>query len=84
MISAGAHFQVVSSFLTVRQYNESRGFFIVPAGATVVTAGELQPAGLIPIRVSGELLLAFSRDLRERTRYMPTAGDPQEWLEELS
>jgi hypothetical protein len=74
MISPGARYRVLSPLLTVRKYGEARGFFTVPPGAIVETAGDLQTAGLVPIRVFGELLLAFSRDLHERSQVLQAAS----------
>lgn len=82
MISLAAHYRVLSPLLTVRKYSEARGFFTVPAGAIVETAGELQPAGLIPICVFGELLLVFSRDLHERSQALQSGGAPAGWGED--
>lgn len=68
MISPAARYRVLAPLLTVRKFSEVRGFFTVPAGAIVETAGDLEPAGLVPIRVHGQLVLAFSRDLHERSQ----------------
>jgi len=82
MPSPSARYRVVSPFLTVRELNEARGFFTVPAGAIVETAGDPQSTGLIPIRVYGELLLAFSRDVRERSQYLHCDGASTAWTQE--
>lgn len=79
MISPAARYRVLSPLLTVRKYSEARGFFTVPAGAIVETAGEIETAGLIPIRVFGQLLLAFSRDLHERSQALQSGGAPTGW-----
>lgn len=76
MISPVARYRVVTPLLTVRKYSEARGFFTVPPGAIVETAGELEAAGLIPIRVYGQLVLAFSRDLHERSQELQSSGAP--------
>lgn len=72
MMSPTARYRVLSPLLTVRRYREASGFFTVPAGTIVETAGEPQPTGLIPIRVFGELVFAFSLDLRERSQVVPS------------
>jgi hypothetical protein len=74
MFSPGARYRVVSPFLTVKEFSAARGFFTVPAGAIVETAGETASSGLVPIRVHGELLLAFSDDLRERSQCLSLDG----------
>ena len=74
MISPSARYRVLSPLLTVRKYSEARGFFTVPAGTIVETAGDIESAGLIPIRVFGQLLLAFSRDLHERSQVLQAGG----------
>jgi hypothetical protein len=83
MISSSARYRVLSPLLTVRKYSETRGFFTVPAGAIVETAGELEPPGLIPIRVFGQLLLVFSRDLSERTQVLQSGRSPVGWAQDL-
>jgi hypothetical protein len=70
MIFPSARYRVVAPLLSVRKYSEARGFFTVPAGAIVETAGEIESAGLIPIRVYGQLMLVFSRDLHERSQVL--------------
>jgi hypothetical protein len=74
MISPSGRYRVLSPLLTVRKYSDARGFFTVPAGTIVETTGELEPAGLVLIRVFGERLLAFGNDLRERSQYLPRDG----------
>lgn len=76
MISPSNRYRVLAPLLTVRKYSEARGFFTVPAGAIVETAGELSSGGLIPIRVFGELLLAFGRDLLERSQALQPPWTP--------
>ncbi len=73
MIFPGARYRVLSPLLTVRKYSDARGFFTVPPGAVVETAGELQAAGF------GELLLVFSRDLGERSQVLRSGIAPPGW-----
>jgi hypothetical protein len=74
MLAPGERYRVLSPILTVRKVTEPRGFFTVPAGAIVETAGELQAPDMVPIRFYGEVLLAFTRDLYERSQYLPSEG----------
>ena len=83
MTPPNARYRVLSPLLAVRKYSEARGFLTVPAGTIVETVGEVQPVGLVPIRVFGQLLLTFSRDLSERSQVLQSGGaagwapDPQ-------
>jgi hypothetical protein len=66
VVQALLHLRVVSPFLSIRQSNQRPAFFTVPKGAVVETTDDLDQAGLVPIEVGDQLLLAFRRDLRER------------------
>jgi hypothetical protein len=55
--------RVVSPILTT---NKS-GFVTVPAGSIIETSEDLEQPGLYSVRVDGEELFAFARDIEERT-----------------
>ena len=48
-----------------------RGFVTVQAGAVVELDQDPPEPGLVAIRVAGETLLAFMRDLRDRAEQLP-------------
>jgi hypothetical protein len=47
-------------------------FVTIPAGAVIETSGDLVEPGLHHITYDGQDLLAFARDIRERTRLITT------------
>lgn len=62
-----ARFRVVSSFLAVRLSAHREHFVTVPVGAIIKTSSELQDPGLVTVSVDGDTLLAFHRDIIERS-----------------
>ena len=62
-----ARFRVVSPFLAVRLVMQKERFVTVPVGAIVETSADTQDPGLIPVSLNGENLLAFRRDIIERS-----------------
>ena len=64
------HLQVTSPLLAI----DARGskFVVIPAGSIVHTSDDFPGPGFHPVMYDGQDLLAFTRDLRERTeRYSP-------------
>jgi hypothetical protein len=66
------HFQVVSPILTVDA--KSSGFVALPAGAVITTTDDLAEPGLHEVRCYDKTLLAFSRDIQERTKELSSAS----------
>ena len=62
-----ARFRVVSSFRAVQLSAHKERFVTVPVGAIVETSADLQEPGLVTITLNGNSLLAFHRDILERT-----------------
>jgi hypothetical protein len=62
--------RVTSSFLAV-PLTYHRGFITIPAGATIETSDDLVRPGLVEVSFDGKNLLAFTRDIRERTEPVP-------------
>lgn len=50
----------------------SQRFVTIPAGVVIQTSGDLTEPGLHHITYQGQDLLAFTRDIRERTRVIST------------
>jgi hypothetical protein len=70
------HLQVTSPFLAVDARRSK--FVVIPAGSIVNTSNDFPGPGFHPVKYDGQDLLAFTRDLRERTEQcspMPLAGD---------
>ena len=61
-----AHLQVVSPILAVDA--RSSGFVTLPAGAVIETSDDLAEPGLHEVRCYDKTLLAFTRDIHERTK----------------
>jgi len=59
------HLQVMSPLLTV-DARRSR-FVVIPAGSIVNTSDDFPGPGFHPVMYDGRDLLAFTRDIRERT-----------------
>ena len=66
-MSSVARFRVVSPFMAVQSSAKRERFVTVPVGAIVETSAVLQDPGLVTITVNGSTLLAFHRDIIERT-----------------
>ena len=59
--------RVVSPFLALRPSNEAGAFVVLSSGTVIETStGDFGP-GLRSVRVEGEELLVFNRDIQERT-----------------
>jgi len=69
------HLHVTSSILAVAASAEHK-FVTIPAGATIQTSDDLLEPGLHRITFDGRALLAFTRDIQERTEQVDTiTGD---------
>jgi hypothetical protein len=66
-MSSVASFRVVSPFMAVQLSAQRERFVTVPVGAIVETSADLRDPGLVTITVNGGTLLAFHRDISERT-----------------
>ena len=62
-----ARFRVVSPLLAVHLASRKERFVTVPTGACIETSAALDEPGLVEITVNGAPLLAFLRDITERT-----------------
>jgi hypothetical protein len=61
-----AHLRVLSPILTADA--RSSGFVTLPAGAVIETTDDLGEPGLHEVRCYDKNLLAFTRDIHERTK----------------
>lgn len=69
------HLHVTSSILAVAASAEHK-FVTIPAGATIQTSDDLVEPGLHRVMFDGRTLLAFTRDIQERTAQVDgIAGD---------
>jgi hypothetical protein len=64
-VQAELNLRVTSAFLAMRESNQSPAFLTVPKGAVVETSYDLDYPGLVRIKLQGQPLFAFIRDLRE-------------------
>lgn len=60
------HLHVLSSFISIAP-SSHRHLVTIPAGANIDAFGDLVEPGLHRIRFNGRDLLAFTRDILERT-----------------
>lgn len=66
-MSSVACFRVISPFMAVQLSAQRERFVTVPVGAIVEASADLQDPGLVTITLNGGSLLAFHRDISERT-----------------
>jgi hypothetical protein len=59
-------FRVVSAFAVVDNH-QPRRFVTIPVGSIIETSDDLHQPGFVQIKVDGKTLLAFKRDIEERT-----------------
>jgi hypothetical protein len=59
--------RVTVELLTVTQCETKSSFVTIPEGSIIETTNELQEPGLCVVNFDGKELLAFTRDLREKT-----------------
>ena len=64
-MQAVMNLRVTCPFLAMREWNQSPAFLTVPKGAVVETSYDLDYPGLVRIKLQGQPLFAFIRDLRE-------------------
>ena len=64
-MQAVARYRVLSPLLAVRSATHTKRFVTIPEGAEIET-GVLPGAGLVPVTLNGETLLAFDRDIMDR------------------
>jgi hypothetical protein len=62
-----ARFRVLSSFLVVQMSAQKERYITIPAGAIIETCSDMQEPGLVTITLNGAPLLAFHRDIVERS-----------------
>ncbi|HUJ51813.1 MAG TPA: hypothetical protein VLW25_16505 [Bryobacteraceae bacterium] len=65
-----AHLRVKSEILAVTATADHK-FVTIPSGATIETSDDLVEPGFIRLTFEGNHLLAFTRDIRERTETLP-------------
>jgi len=65
MSSPEVYFRVVSPFVGTAV--ESKAFIAIPIGSIIEIRYAIGDPGLVEIRVNDERLLAFRRDIQERT-----------------
>ena len=65
-MSAPVHLRVVSPLLAMDE-SSLRAFVTLPVGTLIETVKHLPEHGLVSIRAGDQNLLAFARDLEERT-----------------
>lgn len=58
---------VISEILAVPMQVEKHSFITIPAGSVIETSDDLVEPGFRPVMFDGRDLLAFTRDIRERT-----------------
>jgi hypothetical protein len=63
-------FHVTSEILAVPAQTADRGFVTIPAGAVIETSDDLVEPGLHRVTFDCKDLLAFTRDIRERTEHI--------------
>ncbi len=71
------HLHVTSSFLAVAASAEHK-FVTIPAGATIQTSDDLVEPGLHQVTFDGRALLAFTRDIQERTAHVDGIADDRD------
>jgi len=71
------HLNVTSSILAVAATAEHK-FVTIPAGATIQTFDDLLEPGLHRVMFDGRKLLAFTRDIQERTAQVDGIADDRD------
>lgn len=66
------HLRVKSPFLAIATPPRHE-FVTIPAGAIIETLDDLAEPGLHPMKFGGVALLAFTRDIKERTEQIEPA-----------
>ena len=65
---------VVSPMLAVTPQDANPGFVDIPVGSVIETLDDLSEPGLHPVTFEGRQLLAFARDIRERSVRVRAVG----------
>jgi hypothetical protein len=73
-MTVASRFRVVSAFAAMED-PRSRRFVTIPVGSIVETFDDLHQPGFLHIRVDGRTLLAFKRDIKERTQPVDPRSD---------
>jgi hypothetical protein len=64
---------VVSEILAVPMQTEKHSFITIPPGSVIETSEDFVEPGFRPVKFDGRELLAFTRDIRERTERVEAA-----------
>lgn len=73
MPSAVIRFRVTSPFVVIEPFINRPPFVTIPLGSIIETQEEIQSPGLAEIRLDNRPLLAFMRDIEERTERLDQA-----------
>ena len=68
------HLRVTSEILAVASRPTNHSFVTIPTGSMIETSDDLAEPGLRWVTFEGKDLLAFTRDIRERTEKVKTAA----------
>ena len=63
---------VISPILAITAQDTKNNFVDIPAGSMIETSVDLSERGLHPVKFDGRDLLAFVRDIQERTQPIET------------
>jgi hypothetical protein len=66
-MATAVRLHVISEILAVPMQTEMHSFITIPAGSVIETSDEFVEPGFRGVRFNGRNLLAFTRDIRERT-----------------
>jgi hypothetical protein len=72
-MATAVRLHVTSEILAVAAQAADHCFVTIPAGSMIDTSGDLAEPGFHHVFFHGQDLLAFARDLRERTQRFNTA-----------
>jgi hypothetical protein len=67
MYSPAVQFRVLSPFVVIQPLISGPPFITLPQGSIIETQEEIRSPGLAEIRLNNQPLLAFMRDIEERT-----------------
>jgi len=73
-MAIAVHLRVTSEILAVATQPEDPCFVTIPAGSMIDTSGDLAGPGLHHVLFHGQDLLAFTRDIRERTNLVTASN----------
>jgi hypothetical protein len=72
-MASAVRLHVTSEILAVATQPDDHCFVTIPAGSAIETSDDLAEPGFRPVRFEGRDLLAFTRDIRERTEQVRAA-----------